>query len=122
MSTMSPMPKDHPIMVGWEKYKSTEEFSNSKFWASKPEHVEGSLWAAYLQGQQDAIQSQQKQLLELSASNKKLRLALARSSRCECEWSCHNEQGEIMWGGQRLIRKCEDCKAKDEALSTTRCA
>ena len=57
--------------------------------------------------------------LELAASEAKLRTVLVRSGKCECEWSCHNERGEIMWGGQRLVSKCHNCKLVEEALSTT---
>lgn len=51
--TQSPVPKDHPLLIAWEKYRQTEEYANTKKWATHNEHVDGSLWAAFLQGWQD---------------------------------------------------------------------
>lgn len=77
MNAMSPLPKDHPMMVAWEAHKATEDYANSLHWALRvmpmlqagaPEavtkadvcglmpleqrtrHVEGSMWAAFLAG------------------------------------------------------------------------
>lgn len=50
MSAMTPVPKDHPLMLAWEAYKATDEYANTKKWAAYPEHVDGSLWAAFEQG------------------------------------------------------------------------
>lgn len=49
-NTMSPVPNDHPLKLAWEQFRSTEEFSNSRQWASKDEHLDGSLWAAFVAG------------------------------------------------------------------------
>ena len=45
-----PVPKDHPVMKAWEEYKATEEYANAKKWTRFEEHVEGSLWAAFVEG------------------------------------------------------------------------
>lgn len=51
MSTaMTPVPEDHPLMLAWKEFKLTDEYHNSKKWASHPEHVEGSLWTAFMMG------------------------------------------------------------------------
>jgi len=50
MSTATALPKDDPRMIAWEQYKKSERYQNSKKWAAYPEHVEGSLWDAFLFG------------------------------------------------------------------------
>ena len=50
MPTMTQVPADHPLMKAWKAYEQTEEFANTKKWATHPEHVQGSLWAAFLRG------------------------------------------------------------------------
>lgn len=50
MPTMTPCPKDDPLMVAWANYNTTEEYANAKRWAAKPEHVDGSLWAVFQAG------------------------------------------------------------------------
>lgn len=55
MPDMAALPKHHPLMVAWEAYKETEEYVNSKKWASaqyKDRHLEGSLWAMFMAGWQ----------------------------------------------------------------------
>lgn len=47
---MSPVPKDHPLMIAWEAYKATEDYANSRTWAAIPAHVDGSLWSAFERG------------------------------------------------------------------------
>lgn len=49
-NVMAPLPKNDPLILSWEDYKKTAEFENTKHWASKPEHVDGSLWAAFMAG------------------------------------------------------------------------
>jgi hypothetical protein len=41
------VPKGHPLMKAWEKFKASDEFANSKRWAAHPEHLDGSLWALF---------------------------------------------------------------------------
>lgn len=50
MSTQAPVPKDHPLMIAWEAYKSSDDYRNTKRWAAHPEHIEGCLWAAFVSG------------------------------------------------------------------------
>ncbi len=50
MTVSTPVPKDHPLMIEWDAYKATEEYANTKRWAGHAEHVEGSLWAAFVHG------------------------------------------------------------------------
>ena len=50
MPDEAPVPAGHPLMKAWKAYAETEDFANSKKWAGDPTHVEGSLWAAFLQG------------------------------------------------------------------------
>ena len=37
-------------MVAWNQHKQSDEYRNSKKWATHPEHVEGSLWAVFEAG------------------------------------------------------------------------
>jgi hypothetical protein len=41
---------DDPRMIAWEKWKASEDFMNTRKWALKEAHVDGSLWAAFLAG------------------------------------------------------------------------
>lgn len=50
MPVQAQCPDDHPLMVAWNSYKQTEAFENSKRWAIRPEHTDGSLWAAFSAG------------------------------------------------------------------------
>lgn len=50
MTAQSPLPKDHPLLNAWERFKQTEDYANSKKWAAHPEHLEGSLWALFMEG------------------------------------------------------------------------
>jgi|GEM_PF-6406712 hypothetical protein len=50
MSTATALPKDDPRIIAWEQYKKSERYQNSKKWAAYPEHVDGSLWDAFLFG------------------------------------------------------------------------
>lgn len=47
-----PLPSDDPILLAWQAYSAGEEYENTKRWASKVEHIDGSLWAAFLAGWQ----------------------------------------------------------------------
>lgn len=76
MTVETPCPKDSPLMIAWEAYKSTDNYANTRFWATryipeddpaaieriratganpatkanKEQYVEGSLWAAFMAG------------------------------------------------------------------------
>lgn len=50
MSAQQPMDPNHPIMLAWEELKNDPEYDNVKRWAKHEEHVDGSLWWAFLKG------------------------------------------------------------------------
>lgn len=50
MTTQTPLAADDPLMLAWKAYAATDEYANTKRWAIHPEHVEGSLWAAFVAG------------------------------------------------------------------------
>ncbi len=75
MNAMAECPKDHPLMIAWEKYKATEDAANTFKWAKAPldyfddedipepknggnkwrkynmeQAIDGSLWAAFMAG------------------------------------------------------------------------
>lgn len=72
MPAMSPVPADHPLMIAWTAYQQTDDFKNTKQWATRnivittaetapeanrvnPEEererrAQGSLWAAFMAG------------------------------------------------------------------------
>lgn len=50
MAVMMALPADDPRMKAWEAYKATPEYANTRKWALHEAHVEGSLWAAFLEG------------------------------------------------------------------------
>jgi hypothetical protein len=80
MTAMTPISDDHPLKQAWDAYKATDDYANSKNWAmqisplvqaSDPDaeakrrfdimpreqrerHVEGSLWAAFMEGYRSA--------------------------------------------------------------------
>jgi hypothetical protein len=41
MPTMTPCPKDDPLMVAWANYNATQEYENAKRWAARAEHLDG---------------------------------------------------------------------------------
>ena len=56
MSTMTPVPKDHPLAIAWDEYQKTEDFANAAKWAVDVEtsvrhpHIQGSLWTMFMEG------------------------------------------------------------------------
>lgn len=50
MPDMAQVQHHRVIGLAWEKYKSTDSYANIKRWALEPEHVECSLWAAFVEG------------------------------------------------------------------------
>lgn len=64
MPVQAKCPDDHPLMVAWEKYRASEEATNTDKWArtlrvSEPmqgqiivehPHLVGSLWAVFSAG------------------------------------------------------------------------
>lgn len=50
MPTEQAISEDAPVMKAWNNYRATEEYANSRKWATNEEHVEGSMWAAFYTG------------------------------------------------------------------------
>lgn len=50
MPDEAPAPKDHPMLIAWEKYKLTDEYANSFSWGRHEQHRAGSLWASFVAG------------------------------------------------------------------------
>ena len=50
MPTKTPVPETDPLMIAWQAYKATEEYANTRRWATHETHVDGSLWAAFVAG------------------------------------------------------------------------
>jgi hypothetical protein len=50
MTAMAQVPKDSPLMKAWERYKASDEYENTRRWALHDKHVDGSLWAAFVEG------------------------------------------------------------------------
>lgn len=47
---MSPVAEDDPLMIAWRAFQATPEYANAYKWARYVEHIEGSLWCAFLAG------------------------------------------------------------------------
>ena len=39
-----------PVIDAFDAYKLTTAYANTRYWSVLPEHVDGSLWAAFHQG------------------------------------------------------------------------
>lgn len=55
MDTQTPLSSDDPRLIAWNLYKASEAFQNTRKWATYPENVDGSLWAAFLAGYAAAL-------------------------------------------------------------------
>ena len=49
------IPENDPRMVAWRAYRKTAEYANTKHWAGNEDHVDGSLWAAFVRGFEAAL-------------------------------------------------------------------
>lgn len=47
---MAPLSKDDPRVIGFNAYKKSEGYANTRNWALHKAHVDGSLWAAFCAG------------------------------------------------------------------------
>lgn len=49
---MTPIAKDDPRWVAWNRYKASPEFANTRRWpVTDPEtYIDGALWAAFIEG------------------------------------------------------------------------
>jgi hypothetical protein len=49
-SVMAAVPESDPLMVAWKAYEQTADYRNTRKWALQDQHVDGSLWAAFMRG------------------------------------------------------------------------
>ena len=52
------VPLSDPMRAAWEAYKLTDEFATTRAWCShiyKDDHIDGSLWAAFVKGYQSRL-------------------------------------------------------------------
>lgn len=47
---MAPLPSGDPRMKAWKEYQATARYKNTRRWARVEQHVDGSLWAAFVEG------------------------------------------------------------------------
>lgn len=52
MNVQAEIQKGHPMRDAWEVYRATPQYANTRAWALKEAHVDGSLWAAFVAGYQ----------------------------------------------------------------------
>jgi len=66
---MQPLSSNHPLMIAWNSFCSTEEFKNALRWATethyedgrpildefRQEHAKGALWLAFTRGMEIAL-------------------------------------------------------------------
>lgn len=50
MPTMTICPATDPLMIAFSAWHESAEYANTRRWALKPDHVDGSLWAAFEAG------------------------------------------------------------------------
>ena len=50
MGTNQKLDDNDPRVVAFAKYKKTDEYTNTRKWALKEDSVDGSLWAAFVEG------------------------------------------------------------------------
>lgn len=106
MPTMTAVPEDHPLMIAWKTYQATDDFANTKKWAMHHEHVQGTLWAAFMAG------FQARQVAATEARNRTLDEA---ANIATTAYSRRHEFPDIFENVAPAIRalKCEPEKIKD---------
>lgn len=67
MPEITPVAKDDPLMITWERYEATEDYENTRRWALHEQYVAGSLWAVFEAGyrvaeDQDTLRAENAQL------------------------------------------------------------
>lgn len=50
MSAQTPVGKSSPLWKAWEDYNGSDDYQNTRTWAMREEHVDGSLWSAFEHG------------------------------------------------------------------------
>lgn len=58
------------------------------------------------------VQTERNYFKQLAEEWEKMAIELAETGACSCEMTNLNEEGEIMWGGSRVTKECDFCKAK----------
>ena len=67
----------------------------------------------------DFARQLERELNEALADKRRLLDALKASlAQCTCLWTNINERGEIMWGGQRQVLKCDRCFKIEQAIDS----
>jgi hypothetical protein len=59
--TYKPLPKDSPLRKAWAEHKRSDEYANAKRWATRPGHVDGSMWTVFVAGWEAAQQTERAQ-------------------------------------------------------------
>jgi len=67
MSHLTPIDPESHLWASWVRYKNSEDFANTEYWASHPQHRTSSLWAVYAKGYAAAEDSGQCPLIALVA-------------------------------------------------------
>lgn len=49
-NAMTAVPPDSPLMQAWLTYQKSADYENTRRWALVKDHVDGSLWAAFVAG------------------------------------------------------------------------
>jgi hypothetical protein len=118
MSAMTPADKNSPLMIAWTAYKLTDDFANTRKWAfyNNGEHVDGSLWAAFMEGFNAAARSAD---WEQQAFDAIKRLATARADERErCKQICLEEAKEWDSDAVQLTKNYADwCASRIGALT-----
>jgi hypothetical protein len=99
--------KSHPIMLAWEKYRSSDDFRNSFKHAADVEHRTGSMWAAFEAGFL-AASGQQPNVRLISAAPDLLAALKASVEAHDSHYSHWDEKGTAG-------ANCPACKARFEA-------
>ena len=67
----APVSADDPRMIAWTAYKATDDYANTLKWAlwphndeRKQQYVEGSLWAAFIEGFEAGVGSPTIEVIE----------------------------------------------------------
>ncbi len=76
---------NEPVMTDWKQYKESPEYANTRKWAQLAHHVDGSLWAAFSAGHEQAHRRGQIEALEwartASITETNLRLAELKAGK-----------------------------------------
>lgn len=121
MSTQAPLPKNHPLVIAFEKYKATPEYANTRRWALHDAHVDGSLWAAFSAGresQAELIASMERH----GAHLEKARLPTYPDPNCDCPVCAQARAAASPPAGEPTCPSCRSTKVaptKGNAVGNT---